>query len=380
MCCHLGSAATGVSTFPAMKVLSWTAARAHGSGFIYLQGFSPCQPRSTTLLYNRGAFSDERDDAWPPRDHQRRRAAGGVHRRGLPLALRRRRHLPADVSRRAPTRPDRRTCTCASWRATVHASSRCSGRRRPAGSTGRPRAPPSRGSGRACGMPWTSGSPRARPRGSGTSSWRTARADEVEVDVVLTARPRPRALRRGADQRVLRQPVPRPHARADRARHRPRRPAEHARARPCRGCSLGSLGQGIGWATDTLQLVSGAARPGDPHTLSSARLPSTRLQHEHALVGAPGRPGPARRRASSTAPASTASTPLTTPRRPPPADERWARTAAGAAGGSQGRPRPRGGRPRRRRRAPPDRGSACPSSARRRPSPPRTSTPTRCAS
>ncbi|TPG13949.1 hypothetical protein EAH86_17160 [Pedococcus bigeumensis] len=47
---------------------------------------------------------------------------------------------------------------------------------------------------------------------------------------------------------------------------------------------LGSLTQGRGWATDTLQLVRGARRPGVPAALSSAELPSDRLQHEHALV------------------------------------------------------------------------------------------------
>ena len=47
---------------------------------------------------------------------------------------------------------------------------------------------------------------------------------------------------------------------------------------------LGSLAQGHGWATDTLQLVRGARRPGVPVVLDSAALPSERLQHEHALV------------------------------------------------------------------------------------------------
>ncbi|WP_157581708.1 hypothetical protein [Phycicoccus sp. Soil803] len=47
---------------------------------------------------------------------------------------------------------------------------------------------------------------------------------------------------------------------------------------------LGSLAQGQGWATDTLQLVRGAARPGVPEALSVAELPSHRLQHEHALA------------------------------------------------------------------------------------------------
>ena len=47
---------------------------------------------------------------------------------------------------------------------------------------------------------------------------------------------------------------------------------------------LGSLMQGRGWATDTLQLVRGAWRPGVPAALSFAELPSHRLQHEHALV------------------------------------------------------------------------------------------------
>jgi cellobiose phosphorylase len=47
---------------------------------------------------------------------------------------------------------------------------------------------------------------------------------------------------------------------------------------------LGSLTQGRGWATDTLQLVRGARRPGVAAALSSAELPSRRLQHEHALV------------------------------------------------------------------------------------------------
>lgn len=47
---------------------------------------------------------------------------------------------------------------------------------------------------------------------------------------------------------------------------------------------LGSLTQGRGWATDTLQLVRDAARPGVPEALSTATLPSHRLQHEHALA------------------------------------------------------------------------------------------------
>jgi CRISPR-associated protein Csx3 len=47
---------------------------------------------------------------------------------------------------------------------------------------------------------------------------------------------------------------------------------------------MGSLRQGLGWATDTLQLVRGAARPGVPDGLGAAALPSHRLQHEHALV------------------------------------------------------------------------------------------------
>ncbi|GAA2168140.1 GH36-type glycosyl hydrolase domain-containing protein [Pedococcus bigeumensis] len=47
---------------------------------------------------------------------------------------------------------------------------------------------------------------------------------------------------------------------------------------------LGSLGRGRGWATDTLQLVRGATRPGVPDALSAAALPSHRLQHEHALA------------------------------------------------------------------------------------------------
>lgn len=47
---------------------------------------------------------------------------------------------------------------------------------------------------------------------------------------------------------------------------------------------LGSLAQGRGWATDTLQLVRDAARPGVPDALSVATLPSHRLQHEHALA------------------------------------------------------------------------------------------------
>ncbi|SDP41980.1 Cellobiose phosphorylase [Pedococcus dokdonensis] len=47
---------------------------------------------------------------------------------------------------------------------------------------------------------------------------------------------------------------------------------------------LGSLVEGRGWATDTLQLVRGAARPGAPVALSAADLPSHRLQHEHALA------------------------------------------------------------------------------------------------
>ena len=47
---------------------------------------------------------------------------------------------------------------------------------------------------------------------------------------------------------------------------------------------VGSLRQGLGWATDTLQLVRGAARPGVPDALSAATLPSHRLQHEHALA------------------------------------------------------------------------------------------------
>ena len=47
---------------------------------------------------------------------------------------------------------------------------------------------------------------------------------------------------------------------------------------------LGSLTQGAGWATDTLQLVRGARRPGVPTALAVAELPSHHLQHEHALV------------------------------------------------------------------------------------------------
>lgn len=47
---------------------------------------------------------------------------------------------------------------------------------------------------------------------------------------------------------------------------------------------LGSLNRGQGWATDTLQLVHDAARPGVPQALSAATLPSHRLQHEHALA------------------------------------------------------------------------------------------------
>ncbi len=47
---------------------------------------------------------------------------------------------------------------------------------------------------------------------------------------------------------------------------------------------LGSLTQGRGWATDTLQLVRGAQRPGVMVALSFAELPTHRLQHEHALV------------------------------------------------------------------------------------------------
>jgi CRISPR-associated protein Csx3 len=47
---------------------------------------------------------------------------------------------------------------------------------------------------------------------------------------------------------------------------------------------IGSLKEGRGWATDTLQLVRGGRRPGVPAALSCAELPSHRLQHEHALV------------------------------------------------------------------------------------------------
>ncbi|WP_157581475.1 GH36-type glycosyl hydrolase domain-containing protein [Phycicoccus sp. Root563] len=47
---------------------------------------------------------------------------------------------------------------------------------------------------------------------------------------------------------------------------------------------VGSLASGAGWATDTLQLVRGAQRPGEPVALATAVLPSHRLQHEHALV------------------------------------------------------------------------------------------------
>jgi CRISPR-associated protein Csx3 len=47
---------------------------------------------------------------------------------------------------------------------------------------------------------------------------------------------------------------------------------------------LGSLSEGRGWATDTLQLVRGARRPGVAAGLSCAELPSHRLQHEHALL------------------------------------------------------------------------------------------------
>lgn len=47
---------------------------------------------------------------------------------------------------------------------------------------------------------------------------------------------------------------------------------------------VGSLREGRGWATDTLQLVRGAQRPGELVALSRAELPAHRLQHEHALV------------------------------------------------------------------------------------------------
>ncbi len=48
---------------------------------------------------------------------------------------------------------------------------------------------------------------------------------------------------------------------------------------------IGVLGEGVGWGTDSLQLVGRAHRAGArPPGLSAYDLPSTRLQHEHALA------------------------------------------------------------------------------------------------
>ena len=80
------------------------------------------------------------------------------------------------------------------------------------------------------------------------------------------------------------------------ARHGPRRAAEHARPGGARGCCWGRWRRGTGWATDTLQLVRGAAAARGARGAVRRRAPLAPAPARARPRGAPGRPGAARRR------------------------------------------------------------------------------------
>ena len=211
------------------------------------------------------------------------------------------------------------------------------------------------GTGRACGIVATFRlAADAGRRGSGTVGVENHASDtEVVVDVVLTHDLGPRASRRGPHQRVLRQPVPRPHP-----GRRPGHGTALASGRTCPGrAAPWALSAALGAATagrPTPSSWSGAAARGCAvAAVWPADLPSHRLQHEHTLVGLQDRPitrwRPARARRTGFFGIVLADHPEA--------------TSTGGRRGSPARPwptRPRRRRPStsRRRRRPVDRGGA----------------------
>ena len=124
-----------------------------------------------------------------------------------------------------------------------------------------------------------------RPRGSGTSSWKTREIPAVTCDLIHTqdiGLAHYGAIRLNeyyVSQYVDHSPLDHP----DRGCAVASRQNQSMGGR-CPWTVIGSLGRGVAYATDALQFHGLATRAGGPPVALTSGLPGKRLQHEHSMV------------------------------------------------------------------------------------------------